>query len=145
MNTTITETQREELATKIEPLRQQVEAWRRSRPPGQRMPEPLWEAATALAKEFGISPVQRVLRVDYRGLEYRATGVDKSKAERAGLRSPAPPKSPFVELPALAAPRRAEHTIELEDGSGRKMTMKVCGGNLTELLPLAQAFWRPAV
>ena len=44
------------------------------------MPEPLWETATALAKEFGVSPVQRILRVDYRGLEYRATGVDKSKS-----------------------------------------------------------------
>jgi hypothetical protein len=141
MNTTITQTRREELTTKIEPLRQQVEAWRKNRPPGQRMPEPLWEAATALAKEFGVSPVQRVLRVDYRGLEYRATGVDKSKPAQP----PAPNKSTFVELPALAAPRRAEHTIELEDESGRKMTVKVCGGSLTELLPLAQAFWRPAV
>lgn len=141
----ITQNQREELATRIEPLRQQVEAWRKSRPPGQRMPEALWEAATALAKEFGVSPVQRVLRVDYRGLEFRATGVDKRKSEPAVPRPPVLQRSPFVELPALAAPRRVEHTIELEDGAGRKMTVKVCGGSLTELLPLAQAFWRPAV
>lgn len=142
MNITITQTQREELNTKIEPLRQQVEAWRKSRPPGQRMPEALWEAATQLAKEYGVSPVQRVLRVDYRGLEYRATGIDKTKSGK-----PAPPvKTTFVELPTLpAAPRRAEHTIELEDATGRKMTVKVCGGSLAELLPLAQAFWRPSV
>jgi hypothetical protein len=143
MNTIITQTQREELNSKIEPLRQQVEAWRKSRAPGQRMPESLWEAATVLAKEFGVSPVQRVLRVDYRGLEYRATGVDKSKSTKA----PPASKTTFVELPPLISQptRRAEHSIELEDAAGRKMTVKVCGGSLTELLPLAQAFWRPAL
>jgi len=129
------------LAAKIEPLRLQVQAWRESRPRGQRMPETLWEAATQLAKEYGVSPVQGILRIDYRGLEYRATGVDKSKATKA---LPAA-KAAFVELPALVTPRRAEHTIELEDAAGRKMTVKVCGGSLAELLPLAQAFWRPAV
>jgi hypothetical protein len=75
-------------------------------------------------------------------LEYRATGVDKSKSAKA----PPPSKTTFVELPPLVSPpRRAEHTIELEDAAGRKMTVKVCGGSLTELLPLAQAFWRPPV
>src|ERR1044072_6083123 len=120
MNTTMTQTQREELNTKIEPLRQQVEAWRKSRAPGQRMPEALWEAATELAKGFGVSPGRRFLRVDYRGLEYRATGINKSKSAKA----PPPGKAGFVELPALVAPRRAEHTIELEDAAGRKMTVK---------------------
>jgi hypothetical protein len=105
------------------------------------MPESLWEAATELAKEFGVSPVQRVLRVDYRGLEYRATGIDKSKSAK----TPSPLKARFVELTPLSSPRRAEHTIELEDAAGRKMTVKICGGSLTELLPLAQAFWKPSV
>lgn len=132
---------REELLTRIEPLRQQVEAWRKNRAPGQRMPELLWEGATQLAKEFGVSPVQGILRIDYRGLEYRATGVDKSK----GAKGRPAAKTTFVELPALIAPRRAEHLIELEDAAGRKMTVKVCGGSLAELLPLAQAFWRPLV
>jgi hypothetical protein len=136
----ISKEKREELIEKIEPLRQQVEVWRQSRTPGERMPESLWEAAAQLAKEFGVSPVQGILRIDYRGLEYRATGIDKSKS---GKGSP-PTKTTFIELPTVAtAPRRAEHTIELEDGAGRKMTVKVCGGSLAELLPLAQAFWRP--
>src|SRR6516164_2944485 len=114
----ISKEKREELVIKIEPLRQQIETWRKSRPPGQRMPEALWEAATQLAKEFGISPVQGILRIDYRGLEYRATGVNKSTSAKA-----APPvKTTFVELPSLAATRRAEHTLELEDTAGRKMT-----------------------
>jgi len=137
----MTQNQREELSSKIEPLRQQIEAWRKSRAPGQRMPEPLWEGATELAKQFGVSPVQRILRVDYRGLEYRATGVDKNQSTKP----PPPAKTTFVELPALISPaRRVEHTIELEDAAGRKLTVKVCGSDLTAVLPLAQAFWRPS-
>ena len=137
----IAKEKREELAAKIEPLRLQIQAWRQSRPPGQRMPEPLWEAATQLAREYGVSPVQGILRIDYRGLEYRATGVDKGKPAKA----PAQARPTFVELPSLVAPRRVEHTIELEDGAGRRLTVKVCGGNLAEVLPLAQAFWKPSL
>ena len=138
----MSQARREELAAKIEPLRQQVEAWRQNRTPNERMPEALWDAAAQLAKIYGVSPVQRVLRVDYRGLEYRATGINKSKSAKG----PPAARTTFVELPALSCPptRRAEHTIELEDAGGRKMTVKVCGGSLTELLPLAQAFWRPS-
>ena len=137
----ISKEKREELAAKIEPLRLQIQAWRQSRPLGQRMPEPLWEAATQLAKEYGVAPVQGILRVDYRGLENRVTGVSPS----ASAKTPAPAQRMFVELPALVAPRRVEHTIELEDGAGRKLTVKVSGGNLSEVLPLAQAFWRPSL
>jgi hypothetical protein len=68
---TITQTKREELAAKIEPLRQQIESWRTTRARNEPMPEPLWAVATGLAKEYGVSPVQRILRIDYRGLEYR--------------------------------------------------------------------------
>ena len=92
-----------------------------------------------LAKEFGVSPVQGILRVDYRGLEYRATGIQKGKSAKPPAAQPT-----FVELPSLVSTRRAEHTIELEDGTGRRMTVKVSGANLAELLPLAQAFWRPS-
>jgi hypothetical protein len=82
--------------------------------------------------------VQRILRIDYRGLEYRALGVRKTSAKGR------PAGAAFVELPAPPSPRRVEHSVELEDGAGRRMSVKVCGGNLAELLPLAQAFWRPS-
>ena len=46
----ITREQQEELKTRIEPLRQQVESWRQNKAGNEHMPEPLWEAAIALAK-----------------------------------------------------------------------------------------------
>ena len=104
------------------------------------MPEPLWEEAIALAKVYGVSPVQRILRIDYRGLERRALGIIKPAAKAAG-RAAAPK---FVELPCLPS-RRPEHLVELEDSTGRKLSLKVAAGYLAEVLPLAQAFWRPGV
>lgn len=142
----ITKAKREELRGKIEPLRQRVETWRTTRGSNEKMPEDLWVEATELAREYGVSPVQGILRIDYRGLERRVfggrrAGEVKDKTVAGPRATPA-----FVELPAaMHVSRRVEHTVELEDATGRRMTMKVSGGAVAELLPLAQAFWRPTV
>ena len=136
----ITPEQHEELRARIEPLRQQVESWRKNKVGNEHMPEVFWEGAIELAKVYGVSPVQRILRIDYRGLERRALGVVKPPA-KARVSSP-PVRPGFIELPSLS-PRRVEHLVELEDGTGRKLSLKVAAGHLAEVLPLAQAFWRP--
>lgn len=100
------------------------------------MPEAFWPEAVNLAKQYGVSPVQKILRIDYRGLERRALGIVKPVRK---ARVPAP--SSFVELPSLVT-RRSEHLIELEDGTGRKLSLKVSAGHVGEVLPLVQAFWR---
>lgn len=135
----ITRTQHEELKVRIEPLRQQVESWRKNKGSHEKMPEPLWEQAIGLAKVYGVSPVQRFLRIDYRGLERRALGIIKPPAKARPAVRPS-----FIELPSLPA-RRAEHLVELEDGTGRKLSLKIAAGHLAEVLPLAQAFWRPGM
>ncbi len=134
----ITQPEKKELVEKIEALRQQVEDWRRTRDGNEHMPEPLWAAATELAKVYGVSPVLRILRIDYRGLERRALGIRKPHSKP--LR---PLRQRFVELPPTSMPsRRAEHLVELEDGTGRKLSVKVAARQLAEVLPLVQAFWR---
>jgi hypothetical protein len=134
----ITRERHEELKVRIEPLRAQVESWRKHKGPNEKMPESLWEAATELAKAYGVSPVQGILRIDYRGLERRALGIRKPASKvRAGNPS-------FIELPSLPT-RRAEHVVELEDAAGRKLSLKIPAGHLAEVLPLAHAFWRPGV
>lgn len=135
----ITRDRHEELKGRIEPLRQQVEEWRKHKGSNEKMPEPLWEGAIELAKLYGVSPVQRILRIDYRGLERRALGTNKPAAKARTAVRPS-----FIELPSLPA-RRPEHLVELEDGTGRKLSLKVAVGHLAEVLPLAQAFWRPGV
>ncbi len=135
----ITRERHEELKSRIEPLRQQVEEWRKHKGSNEKLPEPLWEAAIAMAKVYGVSPVQRILRIDYRGLERRALGINKPTSKVRSAERPS-----FLELPSLPA-RQAEHLVELEDGMGRKLSLKVAAGHLAEVLPLAQAFWRPGL
>jgi hypothetical protein len=134
----ITPERHEELKTRIEPLRQQLESWRQNKTGNEPMPETYWGEAVELAKLYGVSPVQKILRIDYRGLERRALGIVKPVGK---ARAPVRPSS-FIELPSLPA-RRTEHLVELEDGTGRKLSLKVSAGHLAEVLPLVQAFWRP--
>jgi len=125
---------------RIEPLLRQVEQWRQHRVPGQKMPEPLWEQATELAKIYGVSPVQGILKIDYSGLARRTLGMSQKPSAQA--RAATQPR--FIELPGLPA-RRAEHVLELEDAAGRKLSLKIPAGHIAEVLPLAQAFWRPGL
>ena len=132
----ISKEKREELRAKIRPLLEQGRAWREVRRPNERMPESLWAPATELAKIYGLAPVQGILRIDYRGLQRRVSGIRiPSHSKQSEAR--------FVELPALTPARRSEQVVELEDGAGRKMVLKVCGTSLGEIVPLVQAFWRP--
>jgi len=75
-------------------------------------------------------------------LERRVYGGRRPGA--AGTKVSEKAAATFVELPAVAPMRRVEHVVELEDATGRRMTMKISGGAVAELLPLAQAFWRPS-
>jgi hypothetical protein len=85
--------------------------------------------------------VQRILKIDYTGLARRGFGIGKKPAAHArGRELP----TRFIELPSLPT-RRAEHVVELEDAAGRKLSLKIPAGHLAEVLPLAQAFWRPGV
>ena len=131
----ITRERHEELKGLIEPLLQQVEHWRKAKGKNEKMPEPLWQEAIGLAKVYGGSPVQKILRIDYRGLERRALGIVKPSAKAGSVGRPS-----FIELPSLPA-RRAEHLVELEDGTGRKLSLKIVAGHLAEVLPVVQSFW----
>lgn len=135
----ITRERHEELRSRIEPLLQQVENWRKAKGKNEKMPEPLWKEAIGLAKVYGVSPVQRILRIDYRGLERRALGILKPAAKVGPVGRPS-----FIELPSLPA-RRAEHQVELEDGTGRKLSLKIAAGHLAEVLPVVQSFWSSGV
>jgi hypothetical protein len=130
---------RQELLAVIEPLRAKVVQWRKTRQSHESMPEPLWEEATRLARRYSVASVQGILRIDYRGLQRRALG---SVAAPRAAKTPAG----FMELPPLLPtprpPEPPEHIVELEDGTGRRLTVKGSGGNPAEWVALAQALWR---
>ena len=122
----------EELISKIEPVRSQLEAWRGMRKKGERIPEHLWQAMVELARGFGVGRVARVLGVGYYAL--------KERAREPG--QPAESSHPvFVELPLSGPVPQSECVVELEDGRGAKMTLRLGLGSGTQVLSIVQAFW----
>ncbi len=57
----------------IAAVRARLDRWRQQRPCRTRLPDPLWQAATALARQHGASKIARMLRLDYYALRRRVT------------------------------------------------------------------------
>lgn len=117
--------------------RHRLEVWRKARRRGERIPEPLWAAAAALARAHGVSLVSRTLALDYFGLKRRA------EAAKPPRRSRLEPPPGFVEVPIIGQPGQAPScTVELDGGAGARMTIRWEGLEGLDLVGLAEAFWR---
>ena len=121
----------------MEDARRRLEAWRKSRSRGKRIPAPLWALAAALARTHGVSPVSQRLGLDYNGLKRRVEAI------RTPRRSRLKPPPGFVELPLIGQPAHGPScTVELARGEGARMTIRWEGKEGLDLVGLAEAFWR---
>ena len=120
--------------SELAPVRRALAAWRKTRPYRRAIPEPLWTELAALARTHGVSPVSQALGLDYYTLKRRAAAV--SKVPSAAV-SPT-----FVEwkLPSPEGP--AACLAQLEDGRGRKLTLRWSAVPGPELLGVVQSFWQ---
>ena len=117
-------------------LAERLSHWRGNRRRGERIPEELWSAATALARHHGLAPTASALKLNYYDLQRRLGG----KPSKPRARSAAPA---FVELPALApATARDTGTVELIRSNGSRLTLRLPTARVRELLPLVNAFLR---
>jgi hypothetical protein len=122
--------------SEVQSLRGQFQAWRETRKQGEHIPQSLWEAAAKLAGACGVSRVSRALGVGYYPLKERVP--DGGQTSRSANEAAA-----FIELPPpTATMARSDYVVELEDGRGAKMTLHLAPGSGSEVLALAQAFWR---
>lgn len=119
----------------IEPVRRQLEAWRRTRQHRDRIPEPLWGAMSKLARTHGVSSVSAALRVEYYALRDRVEGA-RNVSEVAKPSLPT-----FVELKSSVLGQPAGSRVELEDGSGNRMTVRLEAGVNLDLAAIMQLFW----
>ena len=118
-----------ELPASLSRLGQRFAVWRKTRKPGERIPEPLWRAAVKLAATCGLNRTARFLKLDYYSL--------KKRLDHAG--SPLP-SSAFIELPSPTVVS-SECVIEWEDAAGARMRVQVKGQKLPDLLALSRSFW----
>ena len=111
-----------------------VDVWsagvRRVRISGRRFPKAVWAAAVLLAREHGLYPTARALRINY--------GALKAHVERAHRVDQAPRRPTFVELAPVPARQASECVIELETPRGTTR-VRVSGLAVADLVALARA------
>jgi len=95
-------------------LQRQLEEFRSSQPGRVKLPESLWQAAVALARQYGIWPVAHPLRLDYMRLKERLGEVKPAHRRKA-----APPS--FIEVVAAQPAVMEACIIEFESPRGTKM------------------------
>jgi hypothetical protein len=111
----------------------QLEEWRDGHVGRRRIPDGLWGRARELAREYGVHRTARALRLDYYHLKRRVEeGV--GACSRAG-------EPVFVELLGGAARGGASGClVEIEDGRGATMRVRLEGGSVSQLEALGRVF-----
>lgn len=126
---------------RLEPLRRQIEHWRRTRSKRSPMPEPLWHGAVALAREHGVYAAAQELRLSYGALRTRAEADERvpTRAKGGGLA-----RATFVELGAgpvsLAPALPAGPIVEVTSSNGQRLTVRLQGGEL-DVAELIRGCW----
>lgn len=145
----------EAIPAEIESLANRFDVYRRSRRRQRCLPESLWTQAAELARKHGAWRVQRALRLNYADLKRRAEALPSpanGSARPAFVEVNAPPswasappcrsrssKSCADISPAFAG---AAAILELEDRTGRKLTVRLAGeSGVDRLAALARALW----
>ena len=125
----------------IKELRQRVETWRKKRACKGPMPEHLWAEAAKLARNHGIYAVSKGARIAYDGVKKRV------KSDAAKSISPAQSlPGQFVELPVGWLSGCQGHdssaaVVELRDGRGRSLSIRVMPQSMSQLPVVAKMLW----
>jgi hypothetical protein len=123
----------------LQALKDRLEQWRSTRNRGRgRIPEAIWDEATNLALHHGVSRVSTRLRLGYDALKRR---VD-TRGQEATLPSPPSAGPAFLEVAGIpSSPSPPGCLLELENGSGCKLTIRLEGPPSFDLVALTKAFW----
>ena len=119
-------------AVDIEEVRRQLEEWRGSHARRARLPEQLWAAAVAVARQQGLYQTARALRLDYTRLKQRLQGS-------AGAKASALPA--FVELIAPGGTNVSEWVVEMEGRRGGKVRIQWKAAVPPDLVGLSRILW----
>jgi len=123
----------------LQALKGRLEHWRSTRKRGRgRIPEAIWDEATDLALHHGVSRVSTQLRLGYDALKRRVA----TRRQDATLPSPPSAGPAFLEVTGIPTPPSPPCCLlELENGSGDKLTVRLQGAPSFDLVALSKAFW----
>lgn len=123
-------------------LQKQLDEFRASHRVRTKLPDSLWQAATELARQYGVYAVAHPLRLDHSGLSRRVDPGTQAPASKGQ-----PKGNTFVELVPASAPALSgcgdACVIEFESARGGKMRVQWPGRVAPDWPSLLRA-WRDA-
>lgn len=123
---------------RVKQLRERIDHWRSTRVKLWPMPAELWGEAAALARELGTYPVQRALGLNYESLRQRAEEETAPRGDGVARGG-----GEFVELRGtqlFGPPLAAGPVVELSDGNGVRLTVRLAAGSALDVAALVGAF-----
>jgi hypothetical protein len=135
-----------EIPNNMRKVYRRFQRWRSSHTGRLPIPEPLWAAAAEIAREQGVFPTAKALRLEYGKLKQQVEAAGPT-AKRQVAKAPAavprrarsaPPT--FVELIAPRPGSFPTGVVELEGRRGR-MRIELKGVATAELVALSRALW----
>ena len=129
---------------KMQKVYRRFERWRNAHTGRLPIPKRLWAAAVELAREHGVCPTAKVLRLEYGKLKrllQSASPAARARVVKARRRRTGSTAAPaFVELMTSPAVGLSECLIELEGRRG-KLRIEWKGTTAPDLGGLSRAFW----
>ena len=122
------------LPARVRKVRDQIALWRRTRGKRWPMPAKLWDEAVSLARTEGTYAMARALRVDYGSLARR---VAEARGGGDGSAASARAFVPLSGAPFLAP---AGPVVEMSDGDGVRLTIRLGTGSPLDVAGLVQRF-----
>lgn len=114
-------------------LAERLESYRERNPRPRRLPDEIWKRAAALARAYGVNAVARALRLNYYALKRRVSTLPAARPTEIAPN--------FVEVCVGAGGTSSGGTLELEDGTGRRMKVTLGVGAGLDLEALVTTFW----
>lgn len=133
-----------DLPARLEAVRRRFQAWRGTRKPRSRIPEPLWGPAVKMAGLYSLHRTASALRLNYYALKKRieqGTRANNSSGTAPIAVSKAEAMTPFLELVPPISAGAAECVLELENAAGAKMRVHLKGMASPDLTALSRCFW----
>ncbi|MGC1451301.1 MAG: hypothetical protein WA830_14830 [Candidatus Sulfotelmatobacter sp.] len=135
-----------DISPDMQRLYKRFERWRSAHTGRLPIPERLWTAAAELAREHGVFPTAKALRLEYGKLKDRAEALGQEKKVVRKLRSAIPRHAvstaapTFMELITPRSGSAASAVVELE-GPRSRMKIELKGITTAELVALSRALW----
>lgn len=113
----------------LDTVKENFEAWRKTREKRSAIPQPLWDEAISLVSHYSINKIARTLRLNYATL--------KEHIQKAN----APKESPdFFEVPFAKPANATEWSIEMGKPNGGYMRICIKNADI-DLTNSIKAFW----